>query len=670
MTTDVKTQIHQLLHEIRLHDYNYHVLDAPTIGDGQYDQLLRQLIVLETDFPEYLEPNSPTQRVGLKSELGFEEVTHRVPMLSLGNVFDANEFQQFVARVEDRLNKVDTTVLTAEPKLDGLALSIRYEYGELVMAATRGDGETGENVTQNVRTIRSIPLTLKDESFPNVLEVRGEVIMKKSEFTAMNKRLQDLSEKTFVNPRNAAAGSLRQLDPKIVATRPLSFYAYGFGETSEPLGNTHSDVMDVLKAFGIPVNPGLVKATADQIGRVYLDLLAKRDQLPYEIDGMVVKVDDLDTQEILGFVARAPRFATAWKFPAQEASTRLIAIDFQVGRTGAVTPVARLEPIFLGGVTVSNATLHNFDEVARLDVRVGDQVMVRRAGDVIPQIVRVMTERRNGHGDPIQLPTECPVCRSPIERADGEAIIRCSGGLICQAQRLEHLKHFVSRRAMDIDGVGERLLEILIDRDWVKNPADLYRLSAESLEGLDRMGKKSAQNVVQAISSSKDTSFARFLYALGIRDVGEATARNLAQTFNNIDQLIDAPIEELMEVEDVGPVVASHVRAFFEVERNREVIADLAALGVRWPLSKFNIGPTYSDLSGQTWVLTGTLTKMTRDEASDKLRALGAKVVGSVSAKTTVLVVGLGAGGKLDKAEALGVEIIDEVGLMELLGCR
>ncbi|MBH96432.1 MAG: DNA ligase (NAD(+)) LigA [Gammaproteobacteria bacterium] len=670
MTTDVKTQIHQLLHEIRLHDYNYHVLDAPTIGDGQYDQLLRHLIVLETDFPEYLEPNSPTQRVGLKSELGFEEVTHRVPMLSLGNVFDANEFQQFVARVEDRLNKVDTTVLTAEPKLDGLALSIRYEYGELVMAATRGDGETGENVTQNVRTIRSIPLTLKDESFPNVLEVRGEVIMKKSEFTAMNKRLQDLSEKTFVNPRNAAAGSLRQLDPKIVATRPLSFYAYGFGETSEPLGNTHSDVMDVLKAFGIPVNPGLVKATADQIGRVYLDLLAKRDQLPYEIDGMVVKVDDLDTQEILGFVARAPRFATAWKFPAQEASTRLIAIDFQVGRTGAVTPVARLEPIFLGGVTVSNATLHNFDEVARLDVRVGDQVMVRRAGDVIPQIVRVMTERRNGHGDPIQLPTECPVCRSPIERADGEAIIRCSGGLICQAQRLEHLKHFVSRRAMDIDGVGERLLEILIDRDWVKNPADLYRLSAESLEGLDRMGKKSAQNVVQAISSSKDTSFARFLYALGIRDVGEATARNLAQTFNNIDQLIDAPIEELMEVEDVGPVVASHVRAFFEVERNREVIADLAALGVRWPLSKFNIGPTYSDLSGQTWVLTGTLTKMTRDEASDKLRALGAKVVGSVSAKTTVLVVGLGAGGKLDKAEALGVEIIDEVGLMELLGCR
>ena len=670
MTTDVKTQIHQLIHEIRLHDYNYHVLDAPTIGDGQYDQLLRQLTVLETNFPKYLEPNSPTQRVGAKPELGFEEVIHRVPMLSLGNVFDADEFQQFVARVEDRLNTVDTTVLTAEPKLDGLALSIRYEYGELVMAATRGDGQTGENVTQNVRTIRSIPLTLKCESFPNVLEVRGEVIMKKLEFAAMNKRLQDLSEKTFVNPRNAAAGSLRQLDPKIVVTRPLSFYAYGVGEISEPLGNTHSDVMDVLKAFGIPVNPGLVKATTDQIGRLYCDLLAKRDQLPYEIDGMVVKVDDLDTQEILGFVARAPRFATAWKFPAQEASTRLIAIDFQVGRTGAVTPVARLEPIFLGGVTVSSATLHNFDEVARLDARVGDQVMVRRAGDVIPQIVRVMTEHRDRCRDPIQLPTECPVCRSPIERADGEAVIRCSGGLICQAQRLEHLKHFVSRRAMDIDGVGERLLEILIGIDWVKNPADLYRLSAESLEGLDRMGKKSAQNVVQAINSSKDTSFARFLYALGIRDVGEATARNLAQTFNDIDQLIEAPLEELMEVEDVGPVVASHIRAFFEVERNREVIADLMALGVGWPLSEPNIGPKSIDLSGQTWVLTGTLTTMTRDEASYKLRSLGAKVAGSVSAKTTVLVAGPGAGGKLDKAEALGVEIIDEVGLMELLGCR
>ena len=670
MTTAAKIQIHQLTHEIRLHDYNYHVLDAPTIGDGQYDQLVRKLIVLETDFPEYREPNSPTQRVGAKPESGFEEVTHRVPMLSLGNVFNVEEFRQFVARAEARLDTADLTVLTAEPKLDGLALSIRYEHGELVMAATRGDGQTGENVTQNVRTIRSIPLTLKGKSFPDVLEVRGEVIMKKLEFTAMNKLLQDLSQKTFVNPRNAAAGSLRQLDPKIVATRPLSFYAYGLGEISEPLDNTHAGVMDALKAFGIPVNPALVKATSDQIEKAYFDLLAERDQLPYEIDGMVVKVDDLDMQEMLGFVARAPRFATAWKFPAQEASTRLIAIDVQVGRTGAVTPVARLEPIFLGGVTVSNATLHNFDEVVRLDVRPGDQVMVRRAGDVIPQIVRVITEHRDRCVDPIQLPTECPVCQSPIERAFGEAVIRCSGGLICQAQRLEHLKHFVSRRAMDIDGVGERLLETLIDREWVKTPADLYRLSVESLEGLDRMGSKSAQNAVQAINASKDTTFARFLYALGIRDVGETTARNLARTFNDIDQLIDAPLEELMEVGDVGTIVASHIRAFFEVKRNRKVIADLVMLGVRWPVYEPNNEYNGLDLSGQTWVLTGALTTMTRDEASDKLRALGAKVVGSVSAKTTVLVAGPGAGGKLDKAETLGVEIIDEVALMRLLGCR
>ena len=669
MTYDVKTQIRQLIQEIRLHDYNYHVLDSPTIGDSQYDQLLRQLIVLETEFPEHRDSNSPTQRVGAKPASGFEEVTHRVPMLSLGNVFDAEEFQQFVARLQDRLDKVGAPLLTAEPKLDGLALSIRYEYGELVMAATRGDGQTGENVTQNVRTIRSIPLTLKGERFPSVLEVRGEVIMKKLEFTAMNKRLQDLSEKTFVNPRNAAAGSLRQLDPKIVATRPLSFYAYGLGEISEPLGSTHFDVMGALKVLGIPVNPGLIKATSDQIERAYFDLLAKRDQLPYEIDGMVVKVDGLDMQEMLGFVARAPRFATAWKFPAQEASTRLIAIDIQVGRTGAVTPVARLEPVFLGGVTVSNASLHNFDEVVRLDVRPGDQVIVRRAGDVIPQIVRVMTEHRDWRIDPIQLPTECPVCHSPIRRSDREAVIRCSGGLICKAQRLEHLKHFVSRRAMNIDGVGERLLEILIEKEWVKTPADLYRLSAESLEGLDRMGDKSAQNVVQAITSSKDTTFARFLYALGIRDVGEATAGNLAQTFNDIAQLIEAPLPKLMEVEDVGPVVASHIRAFFEVKRNREVLADLVACGVHWPVFEPSIGSSCSDLSGQTWVLTGTLTTMTRDEASDKLRSLGAKVVGSVSAKTTVLVAGPGAGGKLKNAETLGVEIIDEIALKELLGC-
>ncbi|NCX48194.1 MAG: NAD-dependent DNA ligase LigA [Gammaproteobacteria bacterium] len=668
MTERVAQRIRELVTEIRQHDYNYHVLDQPTIGDSQYDLLLSELKQLETEYPELLDPNSPTQRVGAKPDSGFEEVVHRMPMLSLDNVFDLDDFRQFVERMKDRLDQSEAPHLTAEPKLDGLALSIRFEQGRLVLAATRGDGQTGENVTQNVRTIRSIPLTLKGSNYPEVLEVRGEVIMKKADFASMNQRLAAASEKTFVNPRNAAAGSLRQLDPSIVASRPLSFYAYGLGEVSEPLGDTHSEVMDALKNLGIPVNPGLVSGGPQVIENAYEALLAERDELPYEIDGMVVKVDALSLQNTLGFVARAPRFATAWKFPAQEAATRLLAIDVQVGRTGAITPVARLEPVFVGGVTVSNATLHNFDEVARLDARPGDQVMVRRAGDVIPQIVRVMTDQRSEVSQPISMPSECPVCCSPVERAEGEAVIRCSGGLICRAQRLEHLKHFVSRKAMDIDGVGERLLEILIEKEWVTTPADLYRLSAESIEGLDRMGEKSANNVVQAIMQSKETTFARFLYALGIRDVGEATARTLAATFGELDRLINATHNELMEVEDVGPVVAAHIRAFFEVDRNRAVIEDLLDLGVHWQAPSVEVSQDGPDLTGQTWVLTGTLESMTRDEASDKLRALGAKVSGSVSAKTTMLVAGPGAGSKLTKAESLGVDVIDEAALIALLG--
>lgn len=667
MTESVVRRIRELIAEIRQHDYRYHVLDAPTIGDTQYDQLVAELKRLETEFPDSLDPNSPTQRVGAKPDSGFSEVCHRVPMLSLDNVFDADEFQQFVERMTDRLDGISSLELTAEPKLDGLALSIRYERGELILAATRGDGSTGENVTQNVRTIRSIPLTLHGEHLPEILEVRGEVIMKKEDFDAMNRRLQAVGEKTFVNPRNAAAGSLRQLDPAIVATRPLSFYAYGVGEVSAPLGDRHSDVMEMLKSLGIPVNPGLVKGDASSIESAYQMLLAKRDSLPYEIDGMVVKVDPLALQDALGFVARAPRFATAWKFPAQEAATDLIAIDVQVGRTGAITPVARLEPVFVGGVTVSNATLHNFDEVARLDVRPGDRVMVRRAGDVIPQIVRVMTDQRPTNSQAVTLPTACPICDSPVERADGEAVIRCSGGLICQAQRLEHLKHFVSRKAMDIDGVGERLLEIVVERQWVQTPADLYRLSIESLKDLDRMGEKSAANVVQAIAASKATTLARFLYALGIRDVGEATARTLAQTFGDLEPLMSATLEDLMAVDDVGPIVASHIRAFFEVQQNRGVIQELRDLGVHWPVRSVEAPTTGVDLSGQTWVLTGTLESMTRDEASDRLRALGAKVSGSVSAKTTVLVAGPGAGSKLSKAQDLGVTVMDESALMELL---
>ena len=667
MTESVVRRIRELIAEIRQHDYRYHVLDAPTIGDTQYDQLVAELKRLETEFPDSLDPNSPTQRVGAKPDSGFSEVSHQVPMLSLDNVFDADEFQQFVERMTDRLDGISSLELTAEPKLDGLALSIRYERGELILAATRGDGSTGENVTQNVRTIRSIPLTLHGEHLPEILEVRGEVIMKKEDFDAMNRRLQKAGEKTFVNPRNAAAGSLRQLDPAIVATRPLSFYAYGVGEVSAPLGDRHSDVMETLKSLGIPVNPGLVKGDASSIESAYQALLAKRDSLPYEIDGMVVKVDPLALQDALGFVARAPRFATAWKFPAQEAATDLIAIDVQVGRTGAITPVARLEPVFVGGVTVSNATLHNFDEVARLDVRPGDRVMVRRAGDVIPQIVRVMTDQRPTNSQAVTLPTACPICDSPVERADGEAVIRCSGGLICQAQRLEHLKHFVSRKAMDIDGVGERLLEIVVERQWVQTPADLYRLSIESLKDLDRMGEKSAANVVQAIAASKATTLARFLYALGIRDVGEATARTLAQTFGDLEPLMSATLEDLMVVDDVGPIVASHIRAFFEVQQNRVVIQELRDLGVHWPVRSVEAPTTGVDLSGQTWVLTGTLESMTRDEASDRLRALGAKVSGSVSAKTTVLVAGPGAGSKLSKAQDLGVTVMDESALTELL---
>ena len=667
MTESVVRRIRELIAEIRQHDYRYHVLDAPTIGDTQYDELVAELKRLETDFPDSLDPNSPTQRVGAKPDSGFSEVSHQVPMLSLDNVFDADEFQQFVERMTDRLDGISSLELTAEPKLDGLALSIRYERGELILAATRGDGSTGENVTQNVRTIRSIPLMLNGEHLPEILEVRGEVIMKKEDFDAMNRRLQKAGEKTFVNPRNAAAGSLRQLDPAIVATRPLSFYAYGVGEVSAPLGDRHSDVMETLKSLGIPVNPGLVKGDASSIESAYQALLAKRDSLPYEIDGMVVKVDPLALQDALGFVARAPRFATAWKFPAQEAATDLIAIDVQVGRTGAITPVARLEPVFVGGVTVSNATLHNFDEVARLDVRPGDRVMVRRAGDVIPQIVRVMTDQRPTNSQAVTLPTACPICDSPVERADGEAVIRCSGGLICQAQRLEHLKHFVSRKAMDIDGVGERLLEIVVEKQWVQTPADLYRLSIESLKDLDRMGEKSAANVVQAIAASKATTLARFLYALGIRDVGEATARTLAQTFGDLEPLMSATLEDLMAVDDVGPIVASHIRAFFEVQQNRVVIQELRDLGVHWPVRSVEAPTTGVDLSGQTWVLTGTLESMTRDEASDRLRALGAKVSGSVSAKTTVLVAGPGAGSKLSKAQDLGVTVMDESALMELL---
>ena len=666
MNESVRARIEALAEEIRAHDYRYHVLDAPIIGDTQYDALLQELKQLEAAHPEWITPDSPTQRVGAKPDQGFTEVIHAIAMLSLDNVFDSAEFGQFVERITERLGEIPE--LTAEPKLDGLALSIRYEQGVLVQAATRGDGASGENVTQNVKTIRAIPLRLRGSQIPDVLEVRGEVFMRRDAFEAMNQALAAQGDKCFVNPRNAAAGSLRQLDPQIVASRPLSFYAYGWGEISESLGATHAAVMASLQSLGVPVNPGLVVGSPEQIEVAYQELVARRDQLAYEIDGMVVKVNALAAQETLGYVARAPRFATAWKFPAQEAATEVIAIEVQVGRTGAITPVARLKPVFVGGVTVSNATLHNFDEIQRLDVRPGDAVMIRRAGDVIPQVIRVLTEVSATRASPVSIPSACPVCASPVERAAGEAVIRCTGGLVCSAQRLEHLKHFVSRKAMDIDGVGEKLLEVLCTRELVRTPADLYRLTASDLVGLERMADKSASNVIEAIAASKQTTLARFLYALGIRDVGEATARTLATAFGQLEALMVADEAALMAVDDVGPIVASHIQHFFEAPENRQVIDDLIELGVTWPDPVRDAAPTDVDLSGQTWVLTGTLDAMTRDEAAERLRGLGAKVASSVSAKTTCLVAGSNAGSKLAKAEALGVEIKSETELLELFG--
>jgi DNA ligase (NAD+) len=666
MTTDNLERIQALSESIRQHDYHYHVLDAPVIGDSQYDILLSELKTLEVAYPEYLFEDSPTQRVGRKPDTGFAEVIHRLPMLSLDNVFGVEEFNQFINRVSDRIG-VSPQELTSEPKLDGLALSIRYEKGVLVEAATRGDGKAGENVTSNVRTIRSIPLRLQGGDCPDVLEVRGEVVLKKLDFERLNSRLAEAGEKNFVNPRNAAAGSLRQLDPSIVASRPLSFYAYGVGKVSKNLGRSHSEVMGKIQDFGIPINPGLVVGDRKRIEQAYVELLAERDSLPYEIDGMVIKVNRLDLQEKLGFVARAPRFATAWKFPAQEASTCLLDVDWQVGRTGAITPVARLEPVFVGGVTVSNATLHNFDEVQRLDARPGDRVMIRRAGDVIPQVVRVMTEFRTKALPLVLMPRACPVCESVVKRAKGEAVLRCTGGLVCNAQRLEHLKHFVSRKAMDIDGVGEKLLEVLVAKEIVRTPADLFRLERDQLIGLERMAEKSAENVIGAIDHAKQTTLYRFLYALGIREVGEATAHSLAKHFGSLGGLMEADEAMLLAVDDVGPIVASHILSFFASEKNCRVIDEFRVLGVDWSQTDSGFPDARIELSGETWVLTGALESLTRDEVSERLRSLGAKVAGSVSAKTTVLVAGPGAGSKLIKAQALGIKIIDESQMLKVL---
>jgi DNA ligase (NAD+) len=669
MSSSAAARVRELRTQIDHHNYRYHVLDDPEVSDAEYDRLMRELRALEEQYPDLVTPASPTQRVGATPVSELDEVVHRTPMLSLDNAFTEEDLIAFDRRVRERLENVESVEYAAEPKLDGLAISFRYEQGRLVQAATRGDGTRGEDVTHNIRTIKAVPLELRG-SPPKVLEVRGEVFMTIAGFKAMNQRALERGEKTFVNPRNAAAGSIRQLDPRLAANRPFDVFFYGVGETHGwKLPLRHSEALQQLKEWGLKISP-LLKVVQGAQGclEYYRDIGARRETLPYEIDGVVYKVNRFVQQRELGFVARAPRWAIAHKFPAHEENTVVRGVEFQVGRTGALTPVARLEPVFVGGVTVSNATLHNMDEVRRKDVRIGDTVVVRRAGDVIPEVVKVILDRRPPDAREVDLPARCPICNSDVEREEGEAIARCTGGLFCPAQRKESLRHFAGRRAMDIDGLGSKLIDQLVEANLVKTPADLYALTQEQLAGLDRMGEKSAANLVQALERSKSTTLARFLYALGIRDVGEATAAAIAAHFGSLEALQDATEEGIQEVPDVGPVVAAHVFHFFQQDHNREVIRALRERSVTWPAQPAKPPPGETPLEGKTFVITGTLDSMSRDEASDRIVALGGKVSGSVSKKTSYLVVGADAGSKLRKAQELGVEILDEAALLKLLG--
>ncbi|MEW8552805.1 MAG: NAD-dependent DNA ligase LigA [Candidatus Thiodiazotropha sp.] len=666
---DAAQRIESLREEINYHNRQYYVFDEPKIADAAYDRLLRELKQLESEYPQFITPDSPTQRVGDKPLEGFEEVVHRLPMLSLDNAFDEAEMGEFERRIRDRL-KLDgerPIRYLAEPKLDGLAVSLRYEQGKLVQGATRGDGSRGEDVTSNVRTIKAIPLSLQGDDWPGILEVRGEVFMPHAGFEALNRRARETGEKGFVNPRNAAAGSLRQLDPRLTAKRPLSFYAYGLGEVvPAPIAEQQSAGIRRLQQWGLPISPlHDVVTGVDGCIDYFQRIVQQRDRLAYDIDGVVFKVDDLELQRQLGFVSRAPRWAIAYKFPAQEEMTRVEAIEFQVGRTGAITPVARLAPVFVGGVTVSNATLHNMDEVMRKDVRPGDRVIVRRAGDVIPEVVSVVAEKRQTGARRVDLPTACPVCGSDIIKPEGEAVARCSGGLYCPAQRKEALKHFASRKAMDIEGLGDKLVDQLVEQGLVHTPADLFELTLAQLSALERMAEKSAQNLLQALEKSRSTTLERFLFALGIREVGEATAQSLATQFASLDAIEEADEESLQETPDVGPIVAAHIHSFFHQPHNREVIDQLIAAGIHWPAVER--GPVEDHpLSGKTVVITGTLS-MPRDEIKQRLQGLGAKVTGSVSKKTDYLLAGDAAGSKLAKAEKLGVAILDEAALQDLL---
>ncbi|VEJ09274.1 NAD-dependent DNA ligase LigA [Actinobacillus delphinicola] len=665
----LQQQIEELRKTLRHHEYLYHVLDTPEIPDSEYDRLFHQLKALENSHPEFITADSPTQRVGAKPLTSFSQIKHEIPMLSLDNVFNDDEFMAFVKRIQDRLPfSTENLTFCCEPKLDGLAVSILYENGKLVRAATRGDGQTGEDITANVRTIRNIPLQLLTDNPPARLEVRGEIFMPHQAFENLNEMALAKGEKTFANPRNAAAGSLRQLDPKVTRQRHLMLNAYGIGIAEGVLlPDTHYDRLQWLHSMGIPVNKEIeLCGGIEQVLKFYRNIQEKRPHLGYDIDGTVLKVNDIALQEKLGFISKAPRWAIAYKFPAQEELTVLRDVEFQVGRTGAITPVAKLEPVFVGGVTVSNATLHNGDEIERLGLAIGDTVSIRRAGDVIPQVVGVVRERRPENAKPIIFPTHCPVCGSLVKRIEGEAVARCTGGLFCDAQRKEALKHFVSRKAMNIDGVGAKLIEQLVDKEIIHTPADLFKLDLNTLMRLDRMGEKSAQKALDSIEKAKSTTLARFLFALGIREVGESTALNLANYFKTLAPIQEADIETLQKVQDIGDVVARRVYHFWREPHNVEVVNDLIAQGVHWePVETKEIAE--NPFMGKTVVLTGTLMQMTRNEAKEKLQAMGAKVSGSVSAKTDYVIAGESAGSKLTKAEELGINILSEDAFLGLL---
>ena len=665
---DLKAELLELRHKIEHHSTLYYRHDASEIPDQEYDQLFDRLLEIEKAWPELITPDSPSQRVGSEPLSGFTQITHEIPMLSLDKVTDEEALQRFEKRIHKRFDSDKAIEYSCEPKIDGVAVSLLYENGVLTRAATRGDGTTGEDITHNVRTIADIPLRLKGKQIPKVLEVRGEIYMSKSGFARMNAQAEKAGEKVFVNPRNAAAGTIRQLDSRITARRPLTMYCYSYGLVAGgDLPDTLSAVFDRFDDWGLPVNPQRKTCVGVESGYAYcLDLLARRNELDYEIDGVVIKVNHFDLQERLGMNARTPRWAMAYKFPAEEVSTVLKEVEFQVGRTGTITPVARLEPVFVGGVTVSNATLHNMDEIQRLGIKVGDAVIIRRAGDVIPKIVSVIADRRPKDAKPIVPPATCPICDSEIEHIEDEVLMRCTGGLFCSAQRTQSIIHFASRGAMDIDGLGSKLIKQLVDKQILTSVADIYSLQREPLLALERMGEKSVDNLLAAIENSKQVSLPRLLFALGIREVGEATAQSLASHFGTLKAIIDSSEDELVSIPDIGSIVAHHIRAFFDEKHNLGVIAALLKAGV-CPTETKPVNADELPFSGQTFVVTGTLESMGRSEAREKLQKLGAKVAGSVSAKATCVVAGPGAGSKLTKAESLGVKVIDESEFLSLL---